>query len=270
MPEVCAHELSQGMAAEADTAHRIFRNEQLHRLQVRFPWFFGYAFAPLAFYLGQGWYGRSALTWLSRLSPLLAQAGASEAARQAHATTAASLFIFHFVRRAVEVVCVNDYTGTWNRDSRLELMYYLAWGFLAGSSAGERALALHGVASLGWRIAGTVLFAAGECGNAWCHLELRRLRAARQALGSHYYAIPSRGPFAFIASPHYSFELLTWFGFWVHGGFDAVGLLLLVMSVTAMGAFASDRHAKYVALFQAGDRSAGDPRARWKMVPLLW
>ena len=116
----------------------------------------------------------------------------------------------------------------------------------------------------------TVPFAAGECGNAWCHLELRRLRAARQALGSHYYAIPSRGPFAFIASPHYSFELLTWFGFWVHGGFDAVGLLLLVMSVTAMGAFASDRHAKYVALFQAGDRSAGDPRARWKMVPLLW
>ena len=32
--------------------HRIFANERLHALQVRYPWFCGYAAAPFAFAAG--------------------------------------------------------------------------------------------------------------------------------------------------------------------------------------------------------------------------
>ena len=100
-------------------------------------------------------------------------------------------------------------TGTFARDSRGELLYYTTWGYLAGSACSLQALALHGVTSFAFRVAGVGLFIVGQLGNAWCHLELRRLRATRAALGSHTYVIPSRGPFNQIACPHYSFELLT-------------------------------------------------------------
>ena len=246
-------------------AHRIFRVEWLHRLQVRYPWFCGYAVAPLAFHLGRH-YGLDHFTYLSRMAPLLA----SQPWDAHYPTMVAVLFCGHFIRRAAEVVFVNDYTGTWVRDSRLELLYYFTWGLLAGSSVGDAPLRLHGVPTVAVRGLGAALFLVGQLGNAWCHLELRRLRAERHALGSQTYIIPDRGPFSYIASPHYSFELLTWTGYALHNGVDPVGGLLLFMSVIAMGAFARDRHAKYVELFEQGERAHGDPRRRWKMIPLVW
>ena len=54
----------------------------------------------------------------------------STAALQAHATAAATAFSIHFLRRLLEVLFINDYTGTFVRDSRLELLYYTAWGLL--------------------------------------------------------------------------------------------------------------------------------------------
>ena len=66
------------------------------------------------------------------------------------------------------------------------------------------------------------------------------------------------------------FELVTWTGFALHQGLDITSVLLVVLSAGAMGAFAADRHAKYVQLFKAGDHSGGDPSLRWKMVPGVW
>ena len=90
---------------------RIFANESLHRLQVRYPWFCGYAIAPITFMVGQKWYGTHSFTWLSKRHPLLA-APASEDALSATAMGATVLFCGHFLRRAWEVIYVNDYTGT--------------------------------------------------------------------------------------------------------------------------------------------------------------
>ena len=135
----------------------------------------------------------------------------------------------------------------------------------------------HGVAPRLMRKLGACLFMIGQVGNAWCHWELRRLRAEKQALGSSKYFMPSRGPFAYISNPHYTFELVTWLGYCVHNGLDATGALLFVMSVGAMGSFARERHAKYLLLFKGGQpegidpaKKWIDPSTKWIMMPGVW
>jgi len=252
-----------------EAAHRIFQTEWAHRLQVRYPWFGGYASAPLAFAAGRR-YGDNDFTWLSQIAPLITASDKSVASIAAQGRSAQVLFTLHFVRRALEVVFVNDYTGTFARDSRSELLYYILWGLLAGAAAGTRPMGKHGVAPRLMRKLGACLFMIGQVGNAWCHWELRRLRAEKRALGSSKYFMPSRGPFAYISNPHYTFELVTWLGYCVHNGLDATGALLFVLSYSAMGAFAKDRHAKYLALWQGGQREGVDPAMKWVMVPGVW
>ena len=92
---------------------------------MRYPWFGGYASAPLAFAAGRK-YADTGLTLLSNITPLLTSGDKSAAAIAAQGLSAQALFTLHFVRRALEVVFVNDYTGTFARDSRLELLYYSA------------------------------------------------------------------------------------------------------------------------------------------------
>ena len=74
----------------------------------------------------------------------------------------------------------------------------------------------------------------------------------------------------YVCCPHYTFELLSWVGYWALNGGDATSAFLFILSVFAMGPFASDRYAKYVRLFQDGQRDGGDPTKRWKMLPGLW
>lgn len=249
-------------------AHRIFRTPWLHELQVRYPWFCGYAIAPFAFAAGRALGTNSLPSFILKFAPLLANDKTEEACRSGAALSAA-LFCGHFIRRALEVLFVNDYTGTWDRDSRQELVYYALWGLFAGAASGKTALRMHGVASSRLRLLGAALFLIGQLGNTWCHFELRRLRAERNKIGTSTYIIPSRGPFAFISTPHYSFELLTWAGYALHQGLD-VSVLLIVLSVGAMGSFAAERHAKYCQLWKDGDRAGGDPSSKWKMVPGVW
>ena len=243
--------------------HRIFANERLHQLQVRYPWFCGYAAAPFAFAAGRNF----ALT--GGFAPPLARA-ASAAVVGSASQLSAAMFVLHFARRAVEVVAVNDYTGTWARDSRLEIVYYALWGLAAGAASSPAALAVVGVAPSALRLAGAAAFTVGEFGNAWSHLELRRLRAERDALGTHAYVVPGRGPFAYVSSPHYTFELLSWCGYALHSALDPTSVALVAISAAAMSGFAADRHARYVALHQEGDRSNGDPSTRWRMIPFVW
>ena len=98
------------MASEEkdNKTHRIFTSDTLHRLQVRYPWFLGYAAAPLAFiYANQCYDPRSSSSLLSRLPPLLG-GDKSLPSLKTHATGAAILFCGHFLRRAWEVIFVND------------------------------------------------------------------------------------------------------------------------------------------------------------------
>merc|ERR1711924_344165 len=165
--------------------------------------------------------------------------------------------------------------GNFDRDSRGEFVYYSVWGFIAGAAVGAAHLELHGTASPLCAVLGVGMFAVGEVGNYWCHAELRRLRAEKASLAAGTeqtgeYVIPSRGPFRWISCPHYTFELLSWFGYATLNGGDATSAFLIFTSVAAMGGFAKDRHAKYLRMYQEGHRDAGDPSERWIMVPGLF
>ena len=87
-------------------------------------------------------------------------------------------------------------------------------------------------------------------------------------------------------------------GYALHSGLDGTSLLLLALSTVAMAPFASARHVKcartgplphglwacsragspctslvpgrYLRIFRDGQRAAGDPSRRWKMVPFVW
>ena len=276
------------------SAHRIFKTEWLHQLQVRYPWAGGYGAAPLAFHVAS----TSNLLLLCRVAPPLFAGVHTAGAAQAHGAAAFGAFAFHFLRRLLEVLFINDYTGTFERDSRAELVYYSVWGLVAGAAVSPASLARFGVPARPLRLLGLALFAVGQLGNAWCHWELRRLRAEANQLGASHYVIPSRGPFAYVSCPHYTFELLTWVGYALHSGLDGTSLLLLALSTVAMAPFASARHVKcartgplphglwacsragppcaslvpgrYLRIFRDGQRAAGDPSRRWKMVPFVW
>lgn len=262
-----------------DKQARIFANERLHQLQVRYPWAGGYAVAPIFFAIGRRYADGGGLTWFSRLPTLLSFLQPGAAGRLAAVTQAGiaqSCWYVHFLRRLWEVFFVNDYSGNFQRDSRGELLYYSMWGWIAGAAVGTAPLQLHGPSSPLCAVVGVAAFAIGELGNYWCHAELRRLRAesagglAGGVERTGQYVIPSRGPFRYVCCPHYTFELLSWVGYAALNGGDATSAFLLVLAALAMGGFARDRHAKYVRLFQEGQRDGGDPSRRWKMVPLLW
>mmetsp|Transcript_16095 Transcript_16095/g.26784 ORF Transcript_16095/g.26784 Transcript_16095/m.26784 type:complete len:263 (+) Transcript_16095:1195-1983(+) len=258
--------------------HRIFRTPLLHALQVRYPWAGGYLVAPLAFQVArsQKW---AVLSRVAKPLILMRAEPLSGVTLWIHGQLTSAAFTLHFVRRLAEVLFLQDYTGSFSRDSRFELLYYALWGILAGSSVAHRSL----VPSKTYWSAGLTLFLAGQAGNAWCHLELRRLRAAKDALGQSrnstegraatgYYEIPSRGPFAYITCPHYTFELLTWIGYAVHSGFDPSSCVLIALSVLAMAPFAVERHAKYALMYRkrVDGTVSLDPARKWKMVPGIW
>ena len=143
------------------------------------------------------------LTWFSRLPSLLSVVEPGAAGRLAAGTQAGlalACWCAHFFRRLWEVFFVNDYSGNFQRDSRLELLYYSLWGWLAGAAVGSAPLQLHGPASPLCAAVGVAAFGVGELGNFWCHAELRRLRAGSAGLAggtkrTGQYVIPSRGPF---------------------------------------------------------------------------
>jgi hypothetical protein len=176
--------------------HRIFVTEWLHQLQVRYPWAGGYAAAPLLFIYSRN---RDLLpSYLLLLAkPLIPGSEyaplAAEAIRAYRAGTTAA-FTLHFLRRLAEVIFINDYTGTWARDSRGEIIYYSLWGLLAGACVGQTPLLKFGAPAAPLRTVGLTLFVIGQAGNFWCHQHLRSLRAARGKLGSSQYIIPTAGP----------------------------------------------------------------------------
>lgn len=251
---------------------RIFQTEWLHKFQYRFPWLGGYAVAPLAFIIAREQGALPVLLWMAKRLLPVSTFDASEVESYRNGATAA--FVFHFLRRLAEVMFLQDYTGTWNRESRLEFLYYLVWGLCAGSVLSKAPLTSFGAPPKQFRMLGLSLFIVGELGNFWCHYHLREIRASRKKLGvTGSYIIPAAGPFKLVSCPHYTFELLSWLGYMIHAGCDSASAFLLIQSVAAMAPFARDRHERYLEIWRKkGDSEQGavDPNTKWRMLPLLW
>lgn len=180
--------------------------------------------------------------------------------------------MFHFVRRLLEVFVVNDYQGTFERDSKVEVVYYAIWGLLAGCAVGQPAMDRNGTVSTILVALGLGIFLCGELGNAWAHWHLRSIRAAKKAIGTSKYVIPTGPFFGAISCPHYTFEILSWIGYALLSGVDSTSVTFLVLSLVAMAPFAKDRHNKYVQMQKDGnwDGIGTPPDEKWKMIPFVW
>jgi len=131
---------------------------------------------------------------------------------------AAICLMLHFLKRVLEVLCVHVYSGS----TGLEVMapigcfycFYSA-AILHSSSSGaeprEAASLLAPVPLLGF-----ILFLTGQLGNLYHHFLLAQFRtspskAVRGGPGGRY-VLPSGGLFNLLTMPHYSCELVAWYG----------------------------------------------------------
>mmetsp|Transcript_24676 Transcript_24676/g.55583 ORF Transcript_24676/g.55583 Transcript_24676/m.55583 type:complete len:246 (+) Transcript_24676:35-772(+) len=234
----------------------------------RYPWAGGYTVAPFTFIYARGWADRMTSNILP-VGPLFASSSGSPGFVRFVATSA---FLVHFFRRLVEVFVVNDYCGSFERNSIVEFAYYALWGVLGGLAVGNGALQQSGTAPFAMVCCGIAVFTVGEIGNAWSHWHLRTLRSQKRTLGTGTYVIPTAGPFSYISCPHYTFELLSWSGYAIISGVETASLTFLCLSVIILVPFARDRHVKYVRMLKDGcwDGSGQRPDAKWKMVPFMW
>ncbi len=116
-------------------------------------------------------------------------------------------FLFHFVRRILEVSFVNSYS----RPTPLRALVTVALLY-SGAAA---SCAFFQVRTLGQPvpgllfILGALVFAVGEVLNVYHHWLLARLRPP----GVRAYAPPRGGLFGWVASPHYFGEILSFVGY---------------------------------------------------------
>ena len=116
-------------------------------------------------------------------------------------------FLFHFIRRILEILFVNSYS----RPTLLCALVTIA--FLYGGAA--TSCAFFQVHTLGQPTSnsifmlGVLVFAVGELLNGYHHRLLARLRAP----GVRTYGVPRGGLFGWVASPHYLGEILSFVGY---------------------------------------------------------
>jgi 3-oxo-5-alpha-steroid 4-dehydrogenase len=116
-------------------------------------------------------------------------------------------FLFHFVRRILEILFVNSYS----RPTPLCALVII--GLLYAGAA--TSCAFFQVRILGQPISnpvfmlGVLVFAFGELLNGYHHWLLARLRAP----GVRIYGVPRGGLFGWVASPHYLGEILSFVGY---------------------------------------------------------
>ncbi|KAG2633477.1 3-oxo-5-alpha-steroid 4-dehydrogenase 1-like [Panicum virgatum] len=135
----------------------------------------------------------------------LAVSGAVEGARERILCAA---FAAHLLKRVLEVLFVHRYSGSMPLGTALLIssgyLFLLAMIYVQRLTRGlpEPAVDL--------LYPGVLVFAVGNTGNFYHHLLLSRLRAGG---GDKEYKIPRGGLFELVASPHYLFEIVTFFGF---------------------------------------------------------
>lgn len=123
----------------------------INDLQRRFPWAGGYAVAPLTFFLARQ-RSDALLAPRTTLKPLLTAVGETTPLVRSLLTCA---FVFHFVRRLLEVFFVNDYQGTFERDPRSKLCtmrFGVCYGGMRGGPTcnGSQRNSLHYTSGIGF------------------------------------------------------------------------------------------------------------------------
>jgi very-long-chain enoyl-CoA reductase len=164
---------------------------------------------------------------------------APSAGLNANAELGAALWSAHFLRRTLESAFVHRYSkpSIGPGDYLTEYIYY--WGFAAWI-AWSLAAPSHRAQSMPLQLAGMLVFALAEAGNARAHWMLRGLRRA----GTNEKLIPRGFLFEWVSCPHYLCEILSWVGFNLATQ-TLAGLAFMLVGAGILGAWAHTRHVAY-------------------------
>ena len=116
-----------------------------------------------------------------------------------------ALMMLHFGKRIAEVVLLHNFSGSPTEEfamsATISLFYAMvAWLHLRADVASSTAAVAVGVAT----------YAAGQAGNLYHHVLLRRLRTGTQ--DAKKYHVPRGGLFELVGCPHYLCEAVAWAG----------------------------------------------------------
>jgi hypothetical protein len=127
--------------------------------------------------------------------------------RVERANTVSLKFLFHFVRRILEILFVNSYSRPTPLCALLTIA--LLYGGAATSCAFFQVHTLGQLTSKPIFMLGFLVFAFSELLNGYHHWLLARLRPP----GVRTYGVPRGGLFGWVASPHYLGEILSFIGY---------------------------------------------------------
>ena len=158
-----------------------------------------------------------------------------------------ALWCIHFLRRITEVLFVHIYN---RKMSVLETVggpiYY--WCFAVFNAWAIRKESYH-PGPLISIVLGIFFFAIGEIGNCWCHYRLRQFRLdkcdnALLVSDQKGRVIPYGGIFEVVTSPHYFFEIITWFGFFLVT-WTIWAMLFLFCTIITLVIYSKKKHEAY-------------------------
>ena len=204
------------------------------------------------------------------------------------------LWYVHFARRMLEVLYVHAYR---RKNTMMDMLFaaasYTFYGICVANTVRPAAFAAAtavqasntaadtGKFSPRLRLAlGLLLFAVGEVGNAWSHMQLRWSRQKAEAktktvTGVTTWSKPqgkvimSGGLFNYVTCAHYFYEILTWAGYLLCTHDAGGAKLVFQWSLGGLAMMAYTRHSKYRAYFDGKEGRPLYPPGKKALIPFL-
>ncbi|XP_033646253.1 very-long-chain enoyl-CoA reductase-like [Asterias rubens] len=182
------------------------------------------------------------------------------------------LYSGHFVRRTLEVFLVHRYKRKMPLGETLGApVYYWCFGFWAGWSLRPDLGYINTYLPL--YLIGCATFLVGEVGNCVAHIQLRQLRHVKQD-NTHEappsgHAIPRGLLFSLVSCPHYTFEIVTWTGFFL-ATWTLNGALFLAATLITLVVYSRKHHHRYKDEFNGRDGRELYPENRKALIPFLF
>lgn len=140
-----------------------------------------------------------------------------------------SALSLHFFKRIFEVLFIHKYSGEMASDAAFTISsgYFSSAALVLYSQSFTLGLPGPG---LDLKFYGVVMFVVGIVGNMYHHVLLAKLRKEGEGGGKKEYKIPKGGLFGEVICPHYMFEILVFWGFFMIS--QTIYSMSLAMSTT--------------------------------------
>lgn len=125
-----------------------------------------------------------------------------------------SALSLHFFKRVLEVMFIHKYSGGMSLDVAFTISsgYFSSTALVLYSQSFTLGLPQPG---LDLKFSGVVMFMVGIVGNLYHHVLLAKLRTEGEGGGKKEYKIPKGGLFDTVICPHYMYEILVFWGFFM-------------------------------------------------------